>query len=115
MEILFLSQELVIFKLYDFKEIFKQAIVVGIGANTRCQLLSGSCSTTCACAESVHTFDVFKFELELVWSHRFVYFGCILGKRDEGGNNFRLFGPDNVHFGKRHCCVMLVCVRKIEL
>ncbi len=28
LEILFLSQELVILKLYDFKEIFKQAIVV---------------------------------------------------------------------------------------
>ncbi len=56
-----------------------------------------------------------KFELELVWSHRFVYFACILGKRDEGGDNFELFGPDDVHFSKRHCCVMLVCVRKIEL
>ncbi len=37
-----------------------------------------------------------------------------IGKRDEGGNNFGLLSPDDVHFGKRHCCVMLV-VRKIEL
>ncbi len=67
-------------------------------------------------AESIHSFDVLKFKLKLlVWSHRFVYFGCILGKRDEGGNNFGLFGPDDVHFGERHCCVMLVYVRKIEL
>jgi hypothetical protein len=61
LEIFFLSEKLVIFKLYDFKEIFEQTIVVCVGSNARCQLLSGSCSTTGACAESVHTFDILEF------------------------------------------------------
>ncbi len=61
LKIFFLSEKLVIFKLYDFNEIFEQAIVVCVESNAGCQLLSGLCIVTCACAESVHTFDVLKF------------------------------------------------------